>query len=275
MQRPLQQPLHQQQEAKRRSQQLEAYSAQISECRGSVLCSAQVQHFSARPCLNPTKSGAVCKPRWWRAGSRWGCEREQCWMLNSLPCSIWMTLLDMFWSFPELQTKSKKRREGMRMKGLRMKGGNKGGISPMRLCKGLVTRGRRISCKVGPWDRKSDFFWSILWHFIRHDNIVFHNFSSQFICVLSLLSKFLFGHCITPKQTPLVCPRDSGDLHSTTTTSSPTPSCLCREHFLAIYQPFSWSPSALTRGSVSLHPLRDNDLITTARARHDKLYSDT
>lgn len=129
-------------EAKRRSQQLEAYSAQASEHPSCArpLC-AQVQHFSACPRLNPTESAAVCKPRRWRAGSRWGCEREQRWMLNSLPCSIWMTLLDMFWSFPELQTKSKKRREGMRMKG-----GNKRGISPMRLCGGLAMRGRRISC---------------------------------------------------------------------------------------------------------------------------------
>lgn len=137
-----------------RKQSAEASSWRLTPLRpqsaGGPSCArplcAQVQHFSACPRLGPAKSGTVCKPRWWRAGSRWGCKREQRWMLNSLPSSIWMTLLDMFWSFPELQTKSKKRREGMRMKG-----GNKGGISPMPLCGGLATRGRRISCKVGPW----------------------------------------------------------------------------------------------------------------------------
>lgn len=228
----------------------------------------QVQHFSACPRLNPTKSGVVWKPRWWRAGSRWGCEREQRWMLNSLARFEWHCWI----CFGVSQScKSNKRREGMRMKG-----GNKGGISPMPLCGGLATRGRRISCKVGPWGGKSVFFDKFHDILSEETTLFFIIFPlSSSVCCLCFQNSCLVIASVIQKQTPPVCPLDSGDLHSTTATSSPTPSRLCREYFQAIHQPFSWSPSALTPGSVSLHPLHDNDLITTASARRNKLYSDT
>lgn len=123
---------------------------------------------------------------------------------------------------------------------MRMKGGNKGGISPMRLCGGLAMRGRRISCKVGPWGRKSVFldnFYDILSDMTMLFFIIFPLSSS--VCCLYFQNSCLIIASVTPKQTPPVCPLDPGDLHSTTTTSSPTPSRLCREHFLAIHQPFS------------------------------------